>query len=108
MSAKIIPQPVETLERRFQRLLESWHRATDHHSSLTIIRSHPAFRELIALGDPAIPLMLRALADPFNFELTSALQTITGEAPASAGAAVDREGIAAAWLRWGRQRGYQC
>jgi hypothetical protein len=108
MSAKIIPQPVETLERRFQRLLESWHRATDHHSSLIIIRGHPAFRELIGLGEPAIPLMLRALADPFNFELTTALHTITGEAPTTAERCADRESIVQAWLRWGRQRGYQC
>lgn len=108
MSTKTMPQPVETLEERFQRLLETWHRATDHHSSLTIIRSHPAFRELVALGDPAVPLMLRALADPFNFELTTALQAITGEAPAAVEAPADREGIVNAWLRWGGQRGHPC
>ena len=105
MSTKIMPQPVETLEQRFQRLLETWRRATDHHSSLTIIRSHPAFQELVALGEPAVPLMLRALADPFNFELTTALQTITGETPA---AAADQAATVKAWLDWGRQRGYAC
>ncbi len=107
MSAKIMAQPVETLEQRFQQLLEAWHRATDHHSSLTIIRSHPTFQELIALGEPAIPLMLRALADPFNFELTTALQTITGADATTAEPPADRDGIVKSWLRWGRQKGYQ-
>lgn len=108
MSAKIKPQPAEALEHQFQRLLKEWHRATDHHSSLTIIRNHPAFRELIALGDPAIPLMLRALADPISFELTTALQTITKASPATSEDSTDQEGTVRAWLRWGRQRGYQC
>ncbi len=65
---------------------------------------HPAWLEIVSLGEEVIPFMLESLErDSTEFWL-SALQRITGVNPAT-GHKADRAKAAAAWLDWGRQRG---
>ena len=53
-------KPAETVEERFRRLEASWLADVGYSSSSTALRSHPAFQEIIGLGDAVVPLMLRA------------------------------------------------
>jgi len=107
MSAKIIPQPVETLEQRFQRLLETWDRETRFQSSTTRIIEHPAYQEIISLGALAIPSLLRALESTGNGHLGPALTAITGVSPVLPEHRGKIREIARDWVRWGRESGYQ-
>ena len=107
MSAKMKPQPVETLEQRFQRLLETWDRETRFQSSTARIIEHPAYQEIIALGAPAIPLLLRTLESTGNGHLGPALAAITGASPVLPEHRGKIGEIARDWVRWGRESGYQ-
>jgi hypothetical protein len=93
----------ETLEERFRRLEVTWLAAVGYSSSSTVLRSHPAFQEIINLGEAVVPLMLRDLQERPRLWVW-ALPKITGADPVPAS---DRGNIAKmseAWLRWGRDR----
>ncbi len=51
--------PEETVEQRVRRLLATWREQTGFLSSSTARVSHPAYRELIALGAAALPFVFR-------------------------------------------------
>ncbi|HZS46514.1 MAG TPA: hypothetical protein VFC63_15670 [Blastocatellia bacterium] len=54
--------PVQT-EARFRRLVEEWQRATEHTSSIMKAIMHPAYLQIIGMGEQAVPLLLRELHD---------------------------------------------
>jgi len=64
---------------------------------------HPAYQQIIALGPPVIPLILRELRERPDHWFW-ALNAITGEDPV--GPEDDFDQAVEAWLRWGRERGY--
>ena len=99
-------QSAENLEERFQRLAAAWHRAVAHHSSSRIRDNHPAYQEIIAMGPTVVPLLLRDLETNRRHWFT-ALAAITGADPVPEEDAGDIPKMAAAWLRWGRENGYQ-
>ena len=60
--ATVRTKPIpETLEEKFQRLASDWHDAVSHQSSSSKRDNHPAYKEIIALGQPVVPLLLRDL-----------------------------------------------
>ncbi|MDQ6805142.1 MAG: hypothetical protein M3065_09260 [Actinomycetota bacterium] len=63
---------------------------------------HPAYQRIIGLGRPAVPLILKRLAEE-PAQWFWALTAITGEDPAVGQTTLD--GAAGAWLSWGRARG---
>ena len=86
MSALPVPNPpaappTETLEQRVQRLLATWREAVAVISSSTVRSSHPAYRELIALGPAALPYLFRDLERTHDGHLSRALAEITGVRP---------------------------
>ena|SRR5438876_8766275 len=96
----------ETLEERFRRLEATWMAEVGYSSSSTELRGHPAFQEIIALGDAVVPLMLRDVEERPRLWVW-ALPRITGADPVPPS---DRGNIAKmseAWLRWGRGKGYR-
>jgi hypothetical protein len=98
--------PAETIEERFRRLEAKWATETGHLSSYTAITRHPAFREIVSLGEAVIPLMLRDLEQrpgPWVW----ALAEITGADPAPLGDAGKIAKMSEAWLCWGREHGYR-
>jgi len=106
--AKQTPQvpPVETMEARFRRLEAVWLADVGYSSSSTELRGHPAFLEIIGMGEAVVPLMLRDLEERPRLWVW-ALPQITGADPVPA---TDRGNIAKmsdAWLRWGREHGYR-
>ena len=100
------PQPGESVEQRFQRLNAVWRRETAHLSSYTKIVGHPAFREILALGVVVVPCILRELEQGPNL-LVWALPDITGAHPVPAEDGGNIRKMCEAWLRWGRENGYQ-
>ena len=111
MSAQPTTPPVvvsgaESVEQRFARLAALWHEETWHLSSATRMAEHPAYREIISLGEAVVPLLLRELArEPDHW--FSALKAITGANPVGPADHGRIDKMAAAWLDWGRLHGYQ-
>ena len=56
------PQEPKALEHEFNRLAAEWKEQGEFLSSPTAIADLPAYRAIIALGKPALPLILRDLA----------------------------------------------
>ena len=76
-----------------------------HLSSTTARVQHPAYREIIALGPPVVPLLLRELERRPNHWF-AALRSLTGADPV---APADRGHLglmAESWIKWGKERGY--
>jgi hypothetical protein len=95
----------ETAEQRFRRLEQTWKTSTAFLSSDEELVNHPAFQEIIRMGEAVVPFMLRDLQDRPRLWVW-ALPQITGADPVPAG---DRGNIAkmsAAWLSWGKAHGY--
>ena len=95
----------ETVEERFRSLEAVWLAEAGFSSSSTALRGHPAFQDIIALGEAVVPLMLLDLKERPRLWVW-ALPRITGADPVPES---DRGNIAKmseAWLRWGREHGY--
>jgi hypothetical protein len=99
-------QSTETLEAKFQRLANEWQAAVAHHSSSRKRENHSAYQQIIALGPPVVPFLLRDL-EANHRHWFAALTTITGTNPVAAEDAGNILKMNAAWLQWGKQKGYQ-
>jgi hypothetical protein len=96
----------ETIEERFRRLEATWQAEVGYSSSSTDLCNHPAFQELIAMGEAVVPLMLRDLSTRPRLWVW-ALPRITGEDPVPAADRGNIGKMSEAWLRWGREHGYE-
>jgi hypothetical protein len=99
------PLPTETVEQRFRRLEAVWLAEAGFSSSSTMLRDHPAFQEIMTLGEAVVPFMLRDLRQRPRLWVW-ALPQITGADPVSPSDRGDISKMSDAWLRWGRERGY--
>ncbi len=99
-------QPMETLEEKFHRLADTWQNAVAHLSSSSKRDNHPVYREIIALGPPVVPCLLRDL-EANHRHWFAALAAISGENPVPKEDAGDILKMANAWLKWGKDKGYQ-
>ncbi len=105
-SAHAVKEEARRREKTFTSLAEQWERETRNLSSSHRIFAHRAFREIVALGRPAIPLILRRLQQSRGHWF-AALQEITGEHDLVDPNDYGRiERIREAWLEWGRTRGF--
>ncbi len=87
----------------FNKLVLQWERDTVMHSSLSVIFSHPAHQQIIAMGKQALPLILLDLQQNSR-PWFDALASIIGRDVAEG---VDSFTVAkAAWLRWGKENKY--
>ena len=64
---------------------------------------HSAYQSIIAMGRPAVPLVLEELKSRRGHWFW-ALHFMTGADPVPKGANI--ESARDAWLKWGRQKGY--
>ena len=92
-------------QERFEDLASRWEEETFFLSRSDQAVAHPLHQEIISLGQPAVPLILKRMRSQGGhwFE---ALQQITEEDPVSP---ADHGNIAAmqnSWLQWGEDRGY--
>ena len=96
----------ESVEERFRRLEALWDAETAYLSDVTAIVEHPAFQEIIRMGDAVVPLMLRDLEErPRHW--VWALPRITGANPVPPGDAGRIAQMSAAWVEWGKEHGYR-
>jgi hypothetical protein len=108
MSADLLnraPSDAIDVEAEFRRLAEWWNRETAVHSSLSIMFGHPAYRQIVALGPPVIPILLREMRDHPDWWV-GALHELTGANPVPREHAGRLKDMAADWVAWGRQNGY--
>ncbi len=96
--------PTESVEEKFHRLADIWQAAVAHHSSSRMRDNHPAYREIIAMGQEVVPLLLADLETNRRHWFT-ALTALTGADPVPAEEAGDIVRMQQAWLQWGRENG---
>ena len=92
-------------EQEFRRLADLWRKETGMSSSLSKKLQHPAYRQIIGMGHKALPWILRDLQDHPGawFE---ALRTIAKQSPVPPEDRADPKKARAAWLKWGKERGF--
>lgn len=96
----------EDLAARFAKLTATWKEATRFSSRAGKMAEHPAYREIIAMGQRAIPLILADLETDGGHWFI-ALSEITGANPIPPESCGKIKEMQAAWLAWGRAHGYR-
>ena len=89
----------------FLQLVAVWKSETAGLSSPRAIADHTAYQQIIAMGEPVLPLIFRDLQDNGGWWYP-ALRTLTGANPVPEYAKGKPLLNDAAWLRWGREYGY--
>lgn len=92
------------LDERFSCLAETWRQETRGESSIDRMVAHPAYTQIIAMGERSLPLILRELEDHPDHWFP-ALFAISGQDAATG--TTTFEAAVAAWLRWGSERGHR-
>jgi hypothetical protein len=95
----------DELRRHFQKLAKEWKRETSHLSSVGRMAKYPAYRAIVEMGWPVVPLLLAELKRRPDFWFP-ALREITGENPVRPDMAGKIEEMARAWIDWGQAKGY--
>jgi hypothetical protein len=98
-------QSAEGVEARLRQLEAAWLAETAHLSSSSKIVAHPAFREIVGLGEAVIPFLLRDLEERPRLWVW-ALAEITGADPVPPEDRGDIARMRDAWLHWGKESGY--
>ena len=97
--------PERRMQDQFVELVEEWQKGTGGLSSPRAIAGHPAYQQIIDMGAPAIPMILRELKEHGGWWYP-ALRTLTGENPVPEEAKGQPPLNKEAWLKWGRRNGY--
>lgn len=93
------------VEELFRMLVAEWKTAVAALSSTTARAQHPAYQKITALGQPAVPLLLRELRERPNHWF-AALRALTGVNPVPVSDRGKIGPMAEAWVRWGEEHGY--
>jgi hypothetical protein len=99
--------PPETVdvEAEFRRLAAWWNRETSILSNLNKAYQHPAYRAIVALGEPVVPVLLRQLQTQPDWWF-AALRELSGASPTRPEHRGKLPLLAADWVAWGREHGY--
>src|SRR5438876_3946469 len=90
----------------FHTLAERWKKETGHHSNIAKRDLHPAYQEILGMGERVVPLLLAELhREPDDWFW--ALHAIAGANPVAAESRGNLPAMAHAWLRWGLHNGYK-
>lgn len=90
---------------KFLLLKAEWEADTFLSSSITQICMHPAYQEIIGMGESAIPLILAEIQRVPGHWFW-ALRAISGVDPTSPEDRGNISRMTEAWLSWGREGGY--
>lgn len=84
---------------RFHRLLDQWRAQTIFSSFIEEKVKHPAFRQIVNIGEAATPWIIKEISVRPSL-LYLALQMITGENPVPLHARGDTRAAIDAWIGW--------
>ena len=96
----------EDLDRRFSALRSEWLIQRGPTSSPRRMINLPDYREVVAMGQAVIPLLLAELEREPDFWF-AALREITGANPVLPEHRGNLRAMSDDWLAWGRQLGYR-
>ncbi len=97
------PQPqTDDIRIQFLVLADRWHEETDHLSSPLKIALHPAYQQIIGMGEIALPFILNDLQRRGGHWYW-ALRAITRQSVPLISANPTLREVKDAWLRWGRR-----
>lgn len=100
-----VPEPQGAVRQRFDRLVVEWKTGRGHSSKLKELATHPAYQQIIGMGESAVPFLLEEMKErPDQWDW--ALRAITGTDPVPRESWGKLKEIAAAWIAWGEERGY--
>jgi hypothetical protein len=106
MAASAATMTDDAIGAKFARLAARWRDERGPESSITRISMHPAYQQIIGMGDAAVPLILQELERAPDHWFW-ALNAIIGVDPVpESGRGVMSE-MVKAWLEWGTQHGYR-
>jgi hypothetical protein len=91
----------------FAKLVTQWREENRGVSSTNQMSMHPAYQQIIGMGESAIPLLLREL-EKKSGQWFWALKSITREDPVPPEHRGKTSEMIKAWLEWGRAKGYIC
>jgi hypothetical protein len=97
--------PLDKIESRFQQLAQQWRSETAHLSNVRKKALHPAYQEIIGMGEPAVPLILAEMKRQPG-QWFWALHAITRDDPVAEESRGNLAEMTEAWLEWGRKRGH--
>ncbi len=93
------------IRERFQRLAAEWKEQSRYLSNTAQMAMLKPYQQIIALGWPAVPLILEELQrEPRQWFW--ALEAITDENPVPSEAAGKVRLMAQAWIEWGKRQGH--
>jgi hypothetical protein len=95
----------EEQRQRFRELAQTWVEETAFFSSTWQTVGHPAFQELVGMGEAVIPLVLAEM-DKGEAHWFLVLGQITGARPFRPEDQGKIRQIEEAWRRWAREQGY--
>lgn len=90
-------------QRWFRARASEWTRETGAHSSMTIRRRHDAYKAIVSVGWPMVPLLLEALREMPDMWFP-ALREITNENPVHPDDRGNYDKMSEAWRAWGRDK----
>lgn len=99
-------ESAEDLAARFAALTVRWKEECRHTSKIKTMKECLAYREIVAMGETVVPLILARLETAPSF-LFLALGEITKINPVPKESAGKIDEMIAAWIAWGRANGYR-
>ena len=93
------------LEATFSRLAEDWEKNRPRGVDIHEMVKHPAYRQVIDMGEQAVPLILRHIEKKPGHWFW-ALYAITGASPVPEDSHGNLEKMTAAWIKWGQEQGF--
>ena len=91
-------------QQRFMRLATEWKLGRGHSSKLKDQAMHPAYQQIIGMGERAVPLLVEEMKErPDQWDW--GIRAITGIDPVPRESWGKLPDIAAAWVAWGRETG---
>jgi len=87
---------------KFANLAATWEYETAHMSSIQGMVAHPAYSRIIAMGNDAVPLILKQLKTSPDYWFP-ALSAITGVDPIKSSDEGDMQAMTNAWLNWEKE-----
>ncbi len=99
-------QREEAAAQEFRQLIRQWREESGGYSSPRKIISSQAYQQVIAMGEAAVPLILKEIQAGRGMFLEYALGKITGADATDESMQGQVELINEAWLKWGRDNKY--